>query len=130
MLKIKSVIDIVEGNTKELSVVTIETTGEQNLKRIRRKQVPLPTKIFIRAKGEFKKYVKQFNSDMADVRRGKLGHKVLVIGHYRHFMNEKFINVKGTKKWIFPYWKGISLPSFSSPFSSPCWSLSFPVQVL
>lgn len=101
-----NVVDMVEGNTDDLSVVTIETTREQNIKRIRRKQVPIPIRVIIRAKGEFKKYVKKFNSDMAAVRSGRLGHKVLVIGHYRHFRDEKFKNVKGTKKWIFPYWKG------------------------
>lgn len=101
-----NVIDMVEGNTDDLSVVTIETTKEQNIKRIRRKQIPMPTKIVIRAKDEFKKYVKKFNSDMEGNRSGKLGHKVLVRGHNRHFMNEKFVNVKGTKRWIFPYWKG------------------------
>lgn len=101
-----NVVDMVEGNTDDLSVVTIETTREQNIKRIRRKQVPMPARIVIRAKDEFKKYVKKFNSDMADVRREKFGHKFLVMGHYRHFRDEKFKNVKGTKKWIFPFWKG------------------------
>jgi hypothetical protein len=101
-----NIVDMVEGNTDDLSVVTIETTGEQNIKRIRRKQIPLPTKIFIRAKGEFKKYVKKFNSDVEAARSGRLGYKFLVMGHYRHFRDEKFKNVKGTKKWIFPYWKG------------------------
>lgn len=101
-----NIVDMVEGNTDDLSVVTIETTGEQNIKRIRRKQIPLPTKIFIRSKGEFKKYVKKFNSDVEDARSGRLGYKFLVMGHYRHFRNEKFKNVKGTKKWIKPYWKG------------------------
>jgi hypothetical protein len=101
-----NVVDMVEGNTNDLSVVTIETTREQNIKRIRRKQIPIPTRVVIRSKDEFRKYVKKFNSDMEKSRSGKLGHKVLVIGHYRHFRDEKFKNVKGTKKWIFPYWKG------------------------
>lgn len=105
-----NVIDMVEGNTDDLSVVTIETTREQNKKRIGRKQVPMPTRVVIRAKGEFKKYVKKFNSDAQefekDKRSGKSRYKFLVIGHYRHFRNEKFKKVKGTKKWIFPYWKG------------------------
>lgn len=101
-----NVVDIVEGNTDDLSVVTIETTREQNIKRIKRKQIPMPTKVFIRAKDEFKKYIKKFNSDMDDARSGRLGYKFLVMGHYRHFRDEKFKNVKGTKKWIYPYWKG------------------------
>ena len=111
-----NVVDMVEGNTDDLSVVTIETTKEQNLKRIKRKQVPIPTRVVIRAKGEFKKYVEKFNSDYSENEDGKdekdgkegrkLGYKFLVRGHFRHFRNEKFINVKNTKKWIKPFWKG------------------------
>lgn len=101
-----NIIDMVEGNTDDLSVVTIETTREQNIKRIGRKQIPMPTKVVIRARDEFKKYVKKFNSDTEDVRSGRLGYKFLVMGHYRHFRDEKYKNVKGTKKWIKPYWKG------------------------
>jgi len=87
-------------------VVTIETTKEQNIKRIRRKQIPIPTRIVIRAKDNFKKYVKKFNDDLKDAESRKIGCKFLVMGHYRHFRNEKFKNVQGTKKWIKPYWKG------------------------
>ncbi len=101
-----NVIDMVEGNSDDLSVVVIETTVEQNIKRIRRKQIPMPTRVIIRANGEFKKYVKKFNSDANDAMRGKLGYKFIVRGHYRHFRDEKFKNVKDTKKWIKPYWKG------------------------
>ncbi len=108
-----NVVDMVEGNTDDLSVVTIETTREQNIKRMRRQQIPIPTRVVIRAKDHFKKYVKKFNSDMNDNRLNdnklndnKLGHKFLVMGHYRHFRDEKFKRVKGTKKWIKPYWKG------------------------
>lgn len=104
-----NVIDMVEGNTDDLSVVTIETTREQNIKRIRRKQIPMPTRVVIRAKEEFKKYVKKFNTDMTDAIDNKkkgIGYKYLVMGHYRHFRDEKFKKVRGTKKWIFPYWKG------------------------
>jgi len=101
-----NIIDMVEGNTNDLSVVVIETKEEQNIKRIKRKKVPIPTRIVIRAKDEFKKYVKKFNSDMEDFGSRKLGYKFLVMGHYRHFRDEKYKNVKGTKKWIFPYWKG------------------------
>ena len=101
-----NIVDMVEGNTDDLSVVTIETTKEQNIKRIRRKQIPIPTRIVIRAKDNFKKYVKKFNDDLKDAESRKIGCKFLVMGHYRHFRNEKFKNVQGTKKWIKPYWKG------------------------
>ena len=67
-----NVIDMVEGNTDDLSVVTIETTKEQNEKRIRRKQIPVPTRIVIRAKENFKKYVKKFNDDLKDAESRKI----------------------------------------------------------
>lgn len=107
-----NVIDMVEGNTDDLSVVTIETTKEQNIKRIGRRQIPTPTRVIIRATGEFKKYVKKFNFDYSDYsdscpeKSRKLGYKFLVRGHFRHFRSEKFVNVKDTKKWIKPFWKG------------------------
>ena len=101
-----NIVDMVEGNTDDLSVITIETTKEQNAKRIRRRQIPTPTRIVIRAKDNFKKYVKKFNDDLKDVGSRKIGCKFLVMGHYRHFRDEKFKNVQGTKKWIKPHWKG------------------------
>lgn len=105
-----NVIDMVEGNKDDLDVVIIETDDSQNKKRIRRKQVPIPTRVVIRAKDNFKIYVKKFNEDMKEnednEKEGKIKHKFLVMGHYRHFRDEKFKKVKGTKRWIFPYWKG------------------------
>lgn len=99
-----NIIDMVEGNDEDLEVVTINTSKEQNLKRIKRKQIPMPTKVFIRAKGEFKKYVKQFIQYGNDIK--KLSHRFLVRGHFRHFRSDKFIYMRGEKTWIKPFYKG------------------------
>lgn len=104
-LMICNIIDMVEGNDEDLEVVTIKTSDEQNLKRVRRKQLPMPTKVFIRPKGEFKKYVKTFNRDNEDS-RSKLSYKFLVRGHWRHFRSEKFVHKQGEKTWIKPFYKG------------------------
>jgi hypothetical protein len=100
-----NIIDMVDGNDEDLEVVTINTSKEQNLKRIKRKQIPMPTKIFIRSKGKFKKYVKEFNRDDDDNKK-KLTHRFLVRGHFRHFRSEKFVHKKGEKIWIKPFYKG------------------------
>ena len=100
-----NIVDMVEGNDEDIEVVTIEAGREQNLKRIRRKKLPMPTKVFIRAKGEFKRYIKTFNKDNEDSGR-KLGHKFLVRGHWRHFRSEKFVHKQGEKTWIKPFYKG------------------------
>ncbi len=98
-----NIIDMVEGNDEDLEVVTINTSKEQNLKRIRRKQIPMPTKVFIRAKGKFKRYIKEFKDNE---NKRKLGHRFLVRGHFRHFRSEKFIHKQGEKIRIKPFYKG------------------------
>lgn len=103
-----NIIDMVEGNDADLDVVTIETSKEQNEKRLKRKQIAFPTKIYIRAKGDFKKYVKKFNIDFENNIRKKIEHQFVVRGHWRNFRSEKFKKI-GERTWIKPYWKGEGL---------------------
>lgn len=84
-----NIIDMVEGNDEDLEIVTINTSKEQNLKRIKRKQIPMPTKVFIKSKGKFKKYVKEFNQDgsnsntmLSNDANKKLAYKFIVRGHF------------------------------------------------
>jgi hypothetical protein len=98
-------VDLVEGNDEDIYTVEIITTQEQNLKRIKRGKIPFPTKVFIKAKKEFKRYVQEFNKNYEDNKKG-FGHKFLVIGHFRHFRAERYKRVKGSKIWIKPFWKG------------------------
>lgn len=101
-----SFVDLVEGNDEDIDVVEIITTQEQNLKRIKRGKIPLPTKVFIKAKKEFKKYVQEFNKNLEENEKKGFGYKFLVMGHIRHFRAERYTHVKGTKIWIKPFWKG------------------------
>ncbi len=106
-----NIVDMVEGIDRDLSVITIETTKEQNLKRIKRGQLPFPTKVFIKAQGEFKKYVQKFNTDVQEYERRKILHKFMVRGHWRHFRSERYkIETKAKPKWIKPFWKGEGIP--------------------
>ncbi len=100
-----NIIDMVEGNNDDLDVVTIETTYEQNLKREKRGQIHIPTKVYIRPKDAFKQYVRTFNEN-----RNSMGysHKFLVRGTMRHYRSDRYLasGLKGTKKWIKPFYKG------------------------
>ena len=101
-----NMVDAVDGNDEDLDIVTIETSKEHNDKRIRKGKVPFPTKIYIRAKGEFKKYVQKFNIACEDNEKRKLGHKFLVRGHWMKFRAERYIRKKGERTWVKPFWKG------------------------
>ncbi len=100
-----NVVDTVEGNDEDLNIVTIETTKEQNAKRVKRGQIPFPTKIYIRAKGEFKRYIQKFNTTYDEEKR-KVGHKFLVRGHWMNFGSPRYVHKKGKRTWIKPFWKG------------------------
>ncbi len=105
-LIICNIVDMVEGNDEDLEVVTIHTTKEQNIKRIKRGQVAFPTKIFIKPKKEFKQYVKDFNQADEENKKSKLSYKFLIRGHWRHFRAERFVHKRGEKTWIKPFYKG------------------------
>ncbi len=98
-------VDMVEGNDQDLNITIIETSKEQNEKRVKRGKIQFPTKVYIRAKGEFKKYVQDFNKNFEDS-ENKLGHKFLVRGHWRNFRSTRFIRKKGERTWIKPFFKG------------------------
>ena len=105
-LLICNVIDMVDGNDEDLEVTTIVTTPEQNTKRVKRGKVPFPTKVFIRAKKEFKQYIKDFNDVNDECKETKLSCKFLVRGHWMHFRSERYIHRQGEKTWVKPFYKG------------------------
>lgn len=112
---IVNIVDMVEGIDKDLLVTIIETTKEQNLKRLGKGQIPFPTKIYIRTQGEFKKFVQKFNSDIQESKENdkmhKISHKFMVRGHWRHFRAERYKReTKARPIWIKPFWKGEGIP--------------------
>jgi len=95
-----NILDMIEGND-ELTVTTIVSTKEHNEKRKRKGQIPFPDKVFIRATGEFKKYISSYNREIS-----KPSHSFEVRAHWRHFRDNRFVNMKGQKIWIKPMIKG------------------------
>lgn len=98
-----NIIDMVEGGDEDLNITTVEITRKQNLKRIKRGKIQLPTKIFIKPTGTFQKYILDFNEE---IERGDIKHRFLVRGFWRHYRDEKYKEKQGTKQWIKPFWKG------------------------
>lgn len=101
-----NIIDMVEGNDEDLEVTTIHMSAEQNLKRIKRRKIPFPTKVFIRANKEFKQYIKDFNEVDEECKETKLTCKFLVRGHWMHFRSARYVRKQGEKTWIKPFYKG------------------------
>ncbi len=90
-------------NSRDVELVTVERSKEQNVKRIARGKLPIPSTIFIRLKGAIKEYINKLNSS------GEINysHSFWVRGHWRTLRNERRYGDKiGTMIWILPYIKG------------------------
>lgn len=97
-----NIIDTVEGMQEDIEQVEIRYPKEQNLKREKRGKSPLRDKIIIKPKGNFIKYVSDYNIGKGS----KIGFRFVVMGHWRHFRSIKYKDKVGTKIWIKPQIRG------------------------
>ena len=86
----------------EIELITTERSKEQNLKRIKRGKVPLPTIHNIKITGKLKIYLDKLKSN-PDF---NYTHRFDVRGHWRTLRSDKWKYKKGTKIWIANYIKG------------------------
>lgn len=90
-------------NSRDIELITVERSKEQNTKRTRRGKLPIPPTTHIRLTGKIKEYVNQLNSS------GHINysHSFWVRGHWRTLRNEdRYKDNVGTMIWIVPYIKG------------------------
>lgn len=99
-----NIIDLVECNDADLEVVTIKPTAEQQEKRQLRNKSILPTKVFIRPKTHFIRYIQEYNKPT----NLRLPPRYLVRGHWRHYRDEKYsVKLRQKPQWIKPFYKGM-----------------------
>src|SRR3989344_6343270 len=88
----------------EIEIVEVEHTDSQNIKRIKKGKVPIPSSYTIRLTGKLKKYVNELE---------KFGHfgthfnyRFWVRGFYRTLRSERYKGNVGKKIWVVPFLKG------------------------
>jgi len=95
-----NLVDFVD-NREQVRVAKIPTTPAQNVKRMRRGKIPLPTVTRILPRMSFLGELNSYNS----VRR-KYSHRFLVRGHWRHLRSERYGSERQRRIWIRPFFKG------------------------
>lgn len=98
-----NILDFMNHDTETITINTIIKDDKVNEKRIKRGKPPIPTKVHIRPKSEFRNYYVSFNADL-DTRH--FSHRFLVRGHWRHYRADRFVNKSGKSVWIKPFIKG------------------------
>jgi hypothetical protein len=98
-----NILDFMNHDTETIELNTILIDRVSNEKRIKRGKAPMPTKVYIRPKSEFRNYYVSFNADL-DTRH--FSHRFLVRGHWRHYRSDRFVNMSGKSVWIKPQMRG------------------------
>lgn len=101
-----NLIDLMTSKNEDVEMFEIKCSSEQNLKRIKRGQSPHRNKLVIRLAGFTKTYARYYSHN-----REKISVRFLVRGHWRRYYDERYNDeLRGTKRWIYPYFKGQEHP--------------------
>jgi hypothetical protein len=95
-----NILDLIESR-QEVEQIEYVTDRKHNEKRIKRGKSPMPIKILIRPTPALKLYLTQFNEA-----HKRFGYKFMVRGHWRHFRSAWYKEKQGTKRWIYPHYRG------------------------
>ncbi len=86
---------------------------ERNMSMMRERKhkkglLGVPNDCEIRLTGKLKKYI--YEDLPQQIENNKLTTTFWVRGHFIHFNNDRYINMKGKMKWVLPFIKGIGTP--------------------
>tara|TARA_R100001082_G_scaffold98121_2_gene66254 strand:+ start:2798 stop:3892 length:1095 start_codon:yes stop_codon:yes gene_type:complete len=93
-------------NNPEVDFIYRETPVKANKKRLAQGRIPKPNYAVIKLKGQLKKVVNQTPSFPS----GQKNKAHEVRGHWRNFYNDKYTNMKGKRRWIYPFVRGEGIP--------------------
>lgn len=98
-----NILDFMNNDTETIDINIVEIDKVRNDKRIIRGKPPIPAKVYIRPKSEYRTYYISFNNDLETRHRT---HRYLVRGHWRHFRSSKWVKAQGQSVWIKPQVRG------------------------
>jgi len=99
-------VDLVMMNDTDLDIVTIKPTKHQQDKRERNGRIKIPTRVYIRPKKHFIKYLEEYFAAEAK----PFSHRFRVRGYIRHYRDDRYSEKRKSKpQFIKPFYKGQGL---------------------
>jgi hypothetical protein len=95
----RNLIEIINHSHKDIEY--IDRVATNNEKRVKRGQAPKLNNTYLRLSGTLKVYASKYKEQ-----RGMTNIRYLVRGHWRRFESDFYVNRKGEKEWIYPYYRG------------------------
>jgi len=102
---VANLLNLINNDHKDIELIEIEVSDEHNKKRIKRGKESQRDKLLIRLGGTLRLYAEHFQQH-----RNNISIHFLVRGHWREFKAPRYTQARGTKKWIYPFYKGADLP--------------------
>lgn len=96
-----NLITTINNNQKDIEIAYVNYSAEQNAKRVKRGKMPHRDKLVLRLGGKLKIYASLYKKA-----RGEIQVRFFVRGHWFHFKSDRYVNKKGQKTWIYPFYKG------------------------
>lgn len=99
------------GNPRSKADIRIVPHKHPDFKKTKQKASQASKVSIIRVYGKLKDYSVSYNKERRKFEnqpkeKRKLMERVWVRGHWRHFNTEYFVNRRGQKEWIFPFFRG------------------------
>lgn len=99
-------VDLVMMNDEDLDIVTIKPTKNQVDKHERNGRPKIPTRVYIRPKKHFIKYIEEYLAEEAK----PFSHRFRVRGYIRHYRDDRYSEKRKSKpQFIKPFYKGQGL---------------------
>lgn len=100
-----NLIQLMINDKKDIRYVEIPESEERNKKRAKRGKPPIKEIVIMKIGGELKRYASKYRKD-----RESMNIRYYVGGFFRHYDSDFYINKKGTKEWIYPFYKNKDAP--------------------
>lgn len=97
---VQNIVNLI-NHDKEVETIYVKTDPSTNKNRMRRGKMPRLNYTYLRTSGNLKIYAKKYISN-----RNNMNVMYLVRGHWRHYIADRYKEVKDTREWIKPYFKG------------------------
>lgn len=99
-------VDLVMMNDSDLDIITIKPTKNQVDKHERNGRPKIPTRVYIRPKKHFIKYIEEYLAEEAK----PFSHRFRVRGYIRHYRDDRYSEKRRSKpQFIKPFYKGQGL---------------------
>jgi hypothetical protein len=103
---VSNLMNLLINRDREVVICDREYSEAKNKQRERCGELRVPKIHLVTPIGKLREYISLYKSNV----HFTYGHSFEVSGHWYHYSHPRFKEKVGTRKWIYPFWKGTGIP--------------------